>query len=67
MKCFLCCRLCRTPAPKRETLKGLIDLIRWHNVYDADNLVRAMEGLAPHAHKVDRFDFTDKALGSLWN
>lgn len=59
------CKIGRAHPPKRETLNGLIDLIRWNNVYEADNLVRAMECLASHAHEAHRFDSTDEALGAL--
>jgi adenylate kinase family enzyme len=52
-------------APKRETFKGLIELLRWNHAYDTDNLARAMDSLAPHAHKLHRFDSADEALRCL--
>ena len=37
---------------KRETLRGLIALLRWNYGYDNDNLVRALSVLEEHKHKV---------------
>lgn len=53
------------PAPKRQMFKGLIELLRRNHPYDTDNLTRAMECLAPHAHNLHRFGSADEAFRSF--
>ena len=46
---------------KKETLAGLVSLIRWNHAYDGDNLGRALACLKPHEHKLHTFSSADQA------
>jgi hypothetical protein len=37
---------------KRETFKGLVELLRWNHGYDSDNLTRALSVLEPYRDKM---------------
>ncbi|MBN2307832.1 MAG: DNA topology modulation protein FlaR [Candidatus Hydrogenedentes bacterium] len=62
---FLARKLGLERAVKKETLAGLIGLLRWNHGYDNDNLARALDALEPYEHKVHAFRSADAAAAFL--
>ncbi len=65
LKRFVSRRLGIEKTSKKETISGLVALLRWNHGYDGDNLARALKQLQAHEGKVHTFRKADQAVACV--